>query len=180
MQLCEVTICVPKREHRVAVARRLHDLIALHTRILSVHVLQYVRMNLCVVESRVEHAALCLCAALHANAVERLVPCLTSSSTRLVKVKRRLFSLKVQSGIGSRHHRHTHLHLHHVAFFTVERPVAAHILSCHVACAVVIKFKLAAIMLPCLLCRSERRNLFPEAVACGLAAHTHNKIDREC
>ena len=116
LELRKVAVGVPQGEHGVAVGGCLKRLVALHTRILAVDILQDVGMYLRVVKGCIEHAALLFGSAFHRDAAEGLCPYVVSLLLYAGKIACGLFGIKVLAGIGYAYKRHTYLHLHLLGF----------------------------------------------------------------
>ena len=136
-------------------------------------------MNLRVIESRVEHAALLLGAALHGYLVERacpLVVCLLGSG---IEVESLLLLVEVFAGVGYGHEAHAYLHLHLFAFLTVVGHIVADVVASHVASVAGIELILALIFVPLLLRIAEVGLLLPHSVCSWLLVYAYHEVHRE-
>ena len=99
-QLMYIAIGIPQREDRITVAL-LHrsNLITLHSRVLSVDILQDIWVDKDVIKSCIEDRALCLCSTLNEDAREIIIPLSTRLSTNGVEVLSTLFGIKVLTSV---------------------------------------------------------------------------------
>ena len=136
-------------------------------------------MYLGVVESGIEHAALCLGSALDGNGVEGFGPTLACFCANLVKLETLLLVVQIFAGVGNRHEADAYLNLNLLALFGVVAEIVAHLIAGELTLIVTVYLVLSVVWVPLCLDAGHRRLLLPEACLARRLVHAHHEVHGE-
>ena len=176
----QVAVGVPQREHRVAVAFVLRKhAVALHSRILSVDILEDVGMDERVIECRVENGLLVFGAAFDFNSRQVGVPLLPCFLRNGVEIFALLLGVEVLTCVGYADKRHAHLHLNHLVVGGVEVHIDANIVAGHLFLIGRVELILPSVGEPFSLFARPFALLFPVTGALWHLVHAHHEVNGE-
>ena len=176
-KLMYVTICIPQREYSISGTFRCQNLIALHSRIFTIYILQNVRMNQQMIKCRIKNCFLCIRSSFYSDTWQVIVPLCTGIGKHLFKVFSRLFFIQIQTGILYAYKGNSHLYFDLFSFLCFKSEVSAHIVTCYFFSIAGIQFIFALVAIPFCFHTCHRTLLFPISGCGGNFVHSHHKID---
>ena len=136
-------------------------------------------MNLRVIQSCVQYAALFVGSALNADAVERICPLGACVCHGFVEVEALLFGVEIGACALNRHEAHAHLHFHLFTLGEVVGHVVAYVVASHVAAVARIQLVLALICVPLSLGVVQVGLFLPHSECCRLLVDAHYEVHGE-
>src|SRR5690554_5552747 len=124
-----VAVGIPQRENGVARIVRFAGRLTLHHRVLTVHIIQHVGVNQCVIYPGIEDSLKIVATPFGYHCRQYLVPCITGIALHLPEIKRRLLTIKIKTGIFGTDKGDTYLHLYLLTLLQIESEPRSYIIT---------------------------------------------------
>ena len=155
------------------------DFQAFHHRILTIHVLDDIRMDQQVIHGSIENRFIIVRPAFHHHTRQIVIPHPAGSRTHLIEIEIRLFGVHIQAGILDADKRDAHFYFDHLVFFSIILEPDADVVTAHLTVVLRIQFIFAGIGIPFRLHSLHLALLLPITGLLGGFAELHHEIDRE-
>ena len=176
----QVAVSIPQGKYRVAIAfALLQHTTALHSRVISVHILQDIRMYQRVVQCGIKDSLLIFCTSFNFYTLEIGVPFLPCFLRNGIEILALLLYVQVLTCIGNAHKRHAYLHLNDFILGCIEVHIHTDIIAGNLFLISRIELILPSIGEPFSLFVRPFALFLPVTCTLRHLIYTHNEVNRE-